>query len=165
MVTVEERNVTEETKFIMAARLLRSYIHENLTGTKATRYIKNKRGMSRSDLIFVAGMVFQSDFLPVRKAADKILEGCYLANALNPTITQECYERAIKIKGILGELSYINACLESLQKKYIKTNNKGKILRIIPTMNFYKQCGLYIADLEILLRGVLKSDKLRSKII
>ena len=44
MITAEERNVAEETKFIIAARLLRSYIHENLTGTKATRYIKNKKG-------------------------------------------------------------------------------------------------------------------------
>ena len=44
MIAVEERNVTEETKFIMAARQLRSYIHENLTGTKATRYIKKQEG-------------------------------------------------------------------------------------------------------------------------
>ena len=34
MITVEECNTTEETKFIMAARLLRSYIHENLIGAK-----------------------------------------------------------------------------------------------------------------------------------
>ena len=34
MIIVEERNVTEEIKFIMAARLLRSYIHENLIGAK-----------------------------------------------------------------------------------------------------------------------------------
>ena len=71
MITVEERNVTEETKFIMAARLLRSYIHENLIGTKATRYIKHKKGMSRSDLIFVAGIVLRSDCLPARNAVDK----------------------------------------------------------------------------------------------
>ena len=71
MITVEERNVTEETKFIMAARLLRSYIHENLTGTKATRYIKNKKGMPRSDLTFIAGIVLHSDCLPARNAVYK----------------------------------------------------------------------------------------------
>lgn len=72
MIIVEERNVTEETKFIMAARLLRSYIHENLIGAKkATRYIKNKKEMSRSDLIFVAGIVLRSDCLPARNAVDK----------------------------------------------------------------------------------------------
>ena len=71
MITAEERNVTEETKFIMAARLLRSYIHENLTGAKATCYIKNKKGMSRSDLTFIAGIVLRSDCLPARNAVDK----------------------------------------------------------------------------------------------
>ena len=34
MITVEECNTTEEMKFIMAARLLRSYTHENLIGAK-----------------------------------------------------------------------------------------------------------------------------------
>ena len=71
MITVEERNVTEETKFIMAARLLRSYIHENLTGTKATRYIKNKKGMSHTDLTLIVGIVLRSDCLPARNAVDK----------------------------------------------------------------------------------------------
>ena len=71
MITVEERNVTEETKFIMAARLLRSYIYENLTGTNATRYIKNKKGMSRSDLIFAAGIVLRSDCFLAQNAVDK----------------------------------------------------------------------------------------------
>ena len=71
MITVEERNATEETKFIMAARLLRSYIYKNLTGMKATRYIKNKKGMPRSDLTFIAGIVLHSDCLPARNAVDK----------------------------------------------------------------------------------------------
>ena len=71
MITVEECNVTEETKFIIAACLLRSYIHENLTGTKATRYIKNKKGMPRSDLTFIAGIVLHSDCLPARNAVYK----------------------------------------------------------------------------------------------
>ena len=72
MITVEERNVTEETKFVIVVRLLYAYIRENLGGIKATYCVKKQEGnVSLRFNICRRDLVFCSDCLHAQNAVDK----------------------------------------------------------------------------------------------